>query len=81
MSTTVDTQKKGQGVVMVQASARLPDHYCESRGDLLGHPSYAGGIQARVFSQAGNVVTKKRNRLGSDSVDALVFLNGFHEMT
>ena len=32
----------------------------------------------RVFSSAGNFVTKKRNRLGYDTVDALVFLNGSH---
>lgn len=32
----------------------------------------------RVFSMAGNIVTKKCNRLGDDSIDALVFLNGSH---
>lgn len=32
----------------------------------------------RVFSLAGNIVTKKRNRLGDDTIDALVFLNGSH---
>ena len=32
----------------------------------------------RVFLAAGNVVTKKRNKLGDDTVDALVFLDGSH---
>ena len=32
----------------------------------------------RVFSSAGNVVTKKRNGLGDYTVDAFVFLNGSH---
>lgn len=35
----------------------------------------------RVFSLAGNIVTKKRNRLGDDTVDALVFLNGSHGLS
>ncbi|CAM9582959.1 unnamed protein product [Discosporangium mesarthrocarpum] len=30
----------------------------------------------RVFSVTGNTVTKKRNRLGSDTVDTLVVLHG-----
>ena len=30
---------------------------------------------------AGNVVTKKRSRLGDDAVDVLVFLNGSHGVT
>ena len=32
----------------------------------------------RVFLVAGNVVTKKRNKLGNDTVDAPVFLDGLH---
>ena len=32
----------------------------------------------RVFLAAWNVVTKKRNKLGADTVDALVFLDGSH---
>ena len=32
----------------------------------------------RVFSAAGNVVTKKPNKLGDDTVDALVFLDCSH---
>lgn len=35
----------------------------------------------RVFSLAGNIVTNKRNRLGDDTVDALVFLNGSHGLS
>ena len=31
-----------------------------------------------VFLAAGNVVTKKRNKLGDDTVDALAFLDGSH---
>ena len=31
----------------------------------------------RVFLVAGNVVTKKRNKLGDDTVDALVFFGRF----
>ena len=32
----------------------------------------------RVFSAAGNVVTKKRNKLRDDTVNALVFSDGSH---
>ena len=32
----------------------------------------------RVFLAAGNVVTRKRHKLGDDTVDALVFLDGSH---
>ena len=32
----------------------------------------------RVFLAAANVVTKKRNKLGDETVDALVFLDGPH---
>ena len=32
----------------------------------------------RVFLAAGNVVTKKRNKLGDGTVDALVFLESSH---
>ena len=34
----------------------------------------------RVFLAAGNVVTKERNKLGDDTVDALVFLDGSHRL-
>ena len=32
----------------------------------------------RVFSTAGNIVTKLRNRLGTERVDTLTFLHGCH---
>ena len=35
----------------------------------------------RIFSMSGNVVTKKRSRLGDDAVDTLVFLNDSHGVT
>ena len=38
----------------------------------------SSGSSERVFSTAGNVVTKKRNRLGEEAVHNLVFLHGCH---
>ena len=32
----------------------------------------------RVFSSAGDLITKKRNRLSSDMISTLVFLNHNH---
>ena len=32
----------------------------------------------RVFLAAGNVVTKRRNKLGDDTIDTFVFLDGSH---
>ena len=40
--------------------------------------SASSGSSQRVFSTAGNIVTKKGNRLGSESVNNLVFLHGCH---
>ncbi|CAM9600520.1 unnamed protein product, partial [Sphacelaria rigidula] len=36
------------------------------------------GSSERVFSAAGNIVTKKRNKLGPEAVHNLVFLHGCH---
>lgn len=33
----------------------------------------------RSFSLAGNIISEKRNRLGKDSVDSLLFLNSFYK--
>lgn len=45
----------------------------------LGIPPSSASSE-RVFSIAGGIVTKRRNRLGDDTIDALVFLNGSHVM-
>lgn len=38
----------------------------------------SSGSSERVFSTAGNIVTRKRNRLCSEAVNNLVFLHGCH---
>ena len=38
----------------------------------------SSGSSERVFSSVGNIVTKKRNRLGSELVNNLIFLHGCH---
>ena len=39
----------------------------------------SSGSSVRVLSTAGNIVTKKRNRLGSEAVN-LVFVRGCHRV-
>ena len=38
----------------------------------------SSAASGRVFSEAGNVVTKKRKKLRNDTVDALMVLDGSH---